>query len=265
MGYSGAFRVLGRFLEPYEQMGSLSTVDIATEPAGLRATLELTLSLDELTHTGSRVAEDGRIELTFETPGIDDSNDDLELEATETRFENDGTVTVTIDASFPTESTSATPTVEDETPQGTETRDVPPFRDRELLAEIYETYDTFAEMKDALGMDVTAETVRRYMVDYGIHEPNSYNTSHDEAPAKPIIADGIGLPEDVTVESFIETVRRSNTIYEVKQGIGIERDDAIEMLKQLNLLDLVVGRLATESERELTREDVIERLRAASS
>jgi hypothetical protein len=174
-------------------------------------------------------------------------------------------------------------------------RDVPPFRDRELLAEVYESCDTFAEMTEALGMDVTAETVRRYMVDHGIHEPNSYDTggsdeheadetaSRDETAAEEetvdpepepepepdstpaVVADGIGLPDDVTVETLIETVKRSNTIYEVRRDIGIEHDDALEMLRELNLLDLVVGRLATEAERDISHDEIVDRLRGASA
>lgn len=163
-------------------------------------------------------------------------------------------------------------------------RDVPPFRDRELLAEVYESCDTFAEMTDALGMDVTAETVRRYMVDHGIHQPNSYDTGESDetetgastvepeaepepepAPTPPVVADGIGLPDDVTVETLIETVKRSNTIYEVRRDIGIEHDDALEMLRELNLLDLVVGRLATEAERDISHDEIVDRLRQASA
>lgn len=157
-------------------------------------------------------------------------------------------------------------------------RDVPPFRDPELLAEVYESCDTFAEMTDAIGMDVTAETVRRYMIDYGIHQPNSYNTDRDtesspeEQAGDPndegspvLLADGIGLPDDVTVETLIETVERSNTLYEVERDIGVDREDALDMLRQLNLLDLVVGRLSTEHERDIDREDVVDRLRQASA
>jgi len=155
-------------------------------------------------------------------------------------------------------------------------RDVPPFRDRKLLAEVYESCDTFAEMTDELGMDVTPETVRRYMVDHDIHQPNSYETGDDgvDGPAReqaddqqPPVAlpDGIGLPDDVTVDSFIETIKRSNTIYEVKRDVGIPQEDALDMLRELNLIDLVVGRLATEGERNITREDIVERLREASA
>jgi hypothetical protein len=186
---------------------------------------------------------------------------------------------------------------EGEGPLASRDRDIPPFRDRELLAEVYESCDTFAEMTEALGMDVTAETVRRYMVDHGIHEPNSYDTGGsdgsepDEAasgaetattegtvdpnpepepesepdPTPAVVADGIGLPDDVTVETLIETVKRSNTIYEVRRDIGIEHDDALEMLRELNLLDLVVGRLATEAERDISHDEIVDRLRRASA
>ena len=175
-------------------------------------------------------------------------------------------------------------------PTGRSSRQVPPFRDPELLAEVYESCETFAEMTEALGMDVTAETVRRYMIEHGIHEPNSYDTSGsadgeesersgdvqteraddeqtsrsdaDRAPV--VLADGIGLPDDVTVDELIETVKRSNTIYEVTRDIGMDREEALTMLRELDLLDLVVGRLA-EADREISRDDVIDRLRQVAT
>lgn len=151
-------------------------------------------------------------------------------------------------------------------PAASSRRDVPPFKDPELLADVYESCDTFAEMAERLEMDVTGETVRRYMIEHDIHEPTTYQTDSDDAGGQPVVlSDGIGLPEDVTVEALIETVKTSNTIHQVKQDIDVEREDALEMLKELNLLDLVVGRLATEGERETTREDVVECLREASA
>lgn len=188
-------------------------------------------------------------------------------------------------------------------------RELPPFKDPDLLREVYESCNTFAEMADAIEMDVTAETVRRYMIDFDIHEPKSYSSSDEdydtngtaksvtdaarsqeesrdpeasdardvgpgsvsghsadsEAETQVVLSDGIGLPEDVTAETLIETVRRSNTLYEVKQDVGIDRQDALQMLQDLNLLDLVMGRLTTETDREISREDIIERLREASA
>jgi hypothetical protein len=181
-------------------------------------------------------------------------------------------------------------------------RSVPPFRDTELLAEVYDTHETFAEMAVALDMDVTAETVRRYMIDAGVHQPASYNTggtdtTDDDAPdaedpttdpdrdrstdgpepsdsadadtdadgSPVVLADGIGLPNDITVETLVEAVKRSNTVHEVERAVGVDHDDALELLRELNLLDLVVGRLATEAERDISRAEVVERLREASA
>ena len=160
-------------------------------------------------------------------------------------------------------------------------RGVPPFKDPELLKEVYDTHDTFAEMADALEMDVTGETVRRYMIDFDIHQPNSYRSGSDDGATEEdetqvageptddgqqlvAISDGIGLPEGISVEDVIDTVNRSNTIYEVKKDLDLERQEAHEMLKELNLMDLVLGRLSDDSGREITREDVIERLRTVS-
>jgi hypothetical protein len=287
------------------------------------------------------------------------------------------------------ETTSAT------TPVPWRDRELPPFRDPDLLADVYDSCETFAEMADALEMDVTAETVRRYMIDFDIHQPNSYdtggdtdaevdgdtdagsepdtetggddggnagrsgaagtddgsqsaaggrpgpdpehgddperdgggrvgmgvdadtntntdadadtntdadaNTNADEetetdgaggvdgeegtdagrgrlaeppasgrtpggSPESPVVlADGVGLPNDVTVEALVETVKRSHTVHEVTRDVGIEHETAIDMLRELDLLDLVVGRLATEADRDIDRDEVVDRLRAASA
>lgn len=49
---------------------------------------------------------------------------------------------------------------------------VPAYKDPDALRDVYEQYDTFPEMTAALGVDVTSETVRRYMVEYDIHDPS---------------------------------------------------------------------------------------------
>ncbi|WP_226042675.1 hypothetical protein [Natrinema sp. DC36] len=49
---------------------------------------------------------------------------------------------------------------------------VPAYKDPNALRDVYEQYDTFPEMTEALGVDVTSETVRRYMVEYDIHDPS---------------------------------------------------------------------------------------------
>jgi hypothetical protein len=188
-------------------------------------------------------------------------------------------------------------------------RTVPPFRDPDLLASVYESCETFAEMADRIDMDVTAETVRRYMIDYEIHQPNTYATAStrddetstpdaegeaatpeteeevrrdaetaeraesttrdetdaDESETPVVLADGIGLPNDVAVETLVEAVKRSNTIYDVERHVGVDREEAVTLLRELGLLDLVVGRLATEAQRDISREVVVDRLREASA
>lgn len=215
---------------------------------------------------------------------------------------------------------------------------VPPFEDIEYLEAVYRTYDTFAEMADVIDMDVTAETVRRYMIDAEVHEPARYSTtssdrddasddhtidttvggtanvingepsdetqnttatdSFDEVdsktseiepadsdpsgvgagPASPtepeaatedteervLIADGIGLPNDVSVEEFIDIVARSKTLYDVQRQLDVERGEAHELLDKHNLLDLVMGQLTMESHRNVTRDEIIGRLQEAS-
>ena len=317
-----ALRELAGFLDGCEEEGLVTDVGLVERhdrggSRELSAEVELTLSLaagrSGLALDGANVDDDGRLALSFESsePVVPAPDGRVEVEPTDARFGPDGAVTLTLAATVPADEGSGTdcPTGETTTdggpaaaegtrledrstgPDGTTPgpdldRDVPPFRDPELLAEVYESCDTFAEMTEAIGMDVTAETVRRYMIDYGIHQPNSYDTGGDgdedaesgvagepESPSpggeeddSPVVlADGIGLPDDVTVETLIETVRSSNTLYEVARDIGLEREDALEALRELDLLDLVVGRLATQDRRDIEREDVIERLRAASA
>lgn len=194
---------------------------------------------------------------------------------------NDDTSAPSPSSVRPDTASTARNTGESETGSSAADGDVPPFRDRELLAEVYESCETFAEMTDALDMDVTAETVRRYMIEHDIHEAATYDTTTDgeeETPsdgptaAEPdardspvVLADGSGLVEDVDIDTLIEVVRESRTIYEVKQKIGLEREDAVDMLRRNDLLDLIAGRLAEHGRTEVTREEIVDRLREGSA
>ncbi|MEF8841195.1 MAG: hypothetical protein V5A62_06160 [Haloarculaceae archaeon] len=327
-----ALRELAGVLDGCEEEGLVTGVGLVErhdrggeDSRELSAEVELTLSPpaedgNGLVLRGASVDGDGRLGLEFGSldPVVPAPDGRVEIEPTDARFGSDGEVTVTLAATVPTGDEPApaeeTTTAEEPTTDGGPTaasgrnRDVPPFRDPELLAEVYDSFDTFAEMTEAIGMDVTAETVRRYMIDYGIHQPNTYDTNGDDAededtvgaeadPASDsdpdgepdtrasipeaegsrataevdedgspvVLADGIGLPDDVTVETLIGTVKASNTLYEVERDIGVDREDALDMLRELNLLDLVVGRLSTQDRRDISREDVVERLREASA
>lgn len=292
MAIGGALRELAAFLEECERAAAVDSVDLAqcneSGESGLSAGVELALSppLSEGTAMelcATSVNADGTLRLGFETDSavIPADDHDVAVEPVEATVTGDGEVRVVLSASVQDEDGDreaetvtpdrdrsfggTDPPADRESPE----RDVPPFKDPDLLASVYESCDTFAEMADTLEMDVTAETVRRYMIDYDIHEPNSYDTAGDATGAgedEPVVlSDGIGLPEEVTVDTLIETVREANTIYEVKRDMGVDREDALELLRELNLLDLVVGRLATEAERDMEREDIVDRLREASA
>jgi len=320
MGIGDAFRELGEFLDECERREqAVETVEVA-DCAGSTSGEELAVDVEVCLATGRResdgcalaarapsIGHDGTLRLELESTEALIPADDyaVDVEPTGATVDADGTVAVAFSAAVPAADpgTSASGDVEVDDPAEPDDSDggepattsvgdsdVPPFKNPDLLADVYESCDTFSEMADSLGMDVTAETVRRYMIDYDIHQPESYRTGSDSGDdgdgadtpdagdgeewtaageagtGQPVVlSDGIGLPDDVTVDTLIETVERSNTIYEVKQDIGIDRQDALDMLQELNLLDLVVGRLATEAERDISRDDVVARLREASA
>jgi len=313
---------LGGFLEECERRTGVITVETVdgidlARPGRAESTVEVTLDLARSNADGAAFSvldlemdEDGSLEfgLASTRPIVPDGDYEVLVDPVDARLQPDATVVVTLSLSVADgeRSSGESPTVSpvsgrERKASDRRDRDVPPFEDTELLSEVYESCDTFREMADELGMDVTAETVRRYMVDHDIHEPNSYDTgpasgggrdedggnsaasagaedrqgTDDEESAETdpedrretpaVRADGIGLPEDVTVDTLIETVRRSNTIYEFKREVGLEREDALDVLRDLHLLEFFTGRLDARSEREITREDVVERLREASA
>lgn len=215
------------------------------------------------------------------------------------------------DESFGSMDRSATPSHNDESRSHSELADlaavrdesVPPYEDTEYLQRLYDSCDTFTEMGQTIEMDVTAETVRRYMIEASIHSPSSYNTAieaeqtdehrsaeetedaeteteTDPKTAKPtaeqspsvtdpvepspdeqLVTDGIGLPEGFQIADIIDAVIDSATVYEVQQHLGLKRQRTQELLQQLNLLDLVMGRLADDSEREVSYEEIATRIR----
>lgn len=228
---------------------------------------------------------------------------------------------------------------------------VPSYKDPDALAAVYERYDTFPEMTEALGADVTSETVRRYMVEYDIHDPSDSrpqahrhaastaeteslprgadseteadradgsSTEGESARESPeiaartsdgsddsaatrdgttedtedgdsaaetdggsvdgetddsaasdsglagksvaeliaatdsgdsddsLVADGLGIPKELTVAELAAIVNESNTLYEAKERLNVSQDHARRLLRQLNLIDLVTRRLGAD-------------------
>jgi hypothetical protein len=194
---------------------------------------------------------------------------------------------------------------------------VPPYEDTRYLRALYEGCETFTEMSRHIEMDVVAETVRRYMIDAGIHDPTPYDTAAatggaaddvqsddtavaDDAPTggtadgpvdaagtedgptggtadestapagtvddgeateEQLVADGTGLPDHLSVEEIVAAVADSATVYEVQRRLGLGQQRTRELLDQLHLLDLVLHRVDSGSDREVTREEVVGRIR----
>jgi len=329
MSVGTSVRSLGTFLEECDDgTGTVHNVEFAGSAdagPGLSADVELTVQVGSSDDSSEGVAvedvaidADGRLSLVLETeaPVVPTDDHNLTVEPTAATVRDDGTIGVSISASDPDDgddrsaadqcSGTDASRAEGDDSSSARDRDVPPFRDPDLLAEVYDSCETFAEMSDAIDMDVTAETVRRYMIDYDIHEPNRYDTgdedadtadpdgevddsaaeaggstadgadssddagdssveSDPDAAAPVVVTDGLGLPDDLTLDALVETVSRSNTVYEVTRDVGLEREEALDLLRRLNLIDLVVGRMSREPERDVGREEILERLRDASS
>ena len=185
---------------------------------------------------------------------------------------------------------------------------VPAYDDTPYLRRLYETSETFAEMSRRIDMDVSAETVRRYMTEAGVHSPTSYETAGGaraasgaddddgtaaeaatdtesvdgaEAAAEPVgrgrrtddgsgtaslpdeqlVADGIGLPEALTLHDVVDAVVDARTVHEVQREVGLEYDRTRQLLTQLNVLDLVVGRVSGDPDQRVTVEVVADRIR----
>ena len=132
-------------------------------------------------------------------------------------------------------------------------------------------------MSRRIDMDVSAETVRRYMTEAGVHSPTSYETAggaraasgadDDDGsgtaslPDEQLVADGIGLPEALTLHDVVDAVVDARTVHEVQREVGLEYDRTRQLLTQLNVLDLVVGRVSGDPDQRVTVEVVADRIR----
>jgi hypothetical protein len=234
-----------------------------------------------------------------------------------------------------------------------------PYRDPTRLQAAYEATESFAAMRDELGVDVSPETVRQYAIRHGVHgrtadgasgtdrsdastqaptgspgeegetdvaPPPDSDAADDPTPAirrldpdepagdRPVVAaavdgsaddvaedapddptaeadgdpddggtvapDGdhaggpggppptdervaVSLPGALTLDEVTASVRTSNTLYEASRALGLDREETTELLDELNLLDLVHGRVATKGRRDDLKTDIEARLRDA--
>ncbi|SFR67565.1 hypothetical protein SAMN04487947_3440 [Halogeometricum rufum] len=170
---------------------------------------------------------------------------------------------------------------------------VPPYEDTPYLRRLYETCDTFVEMSEEIPMDVASETVRRYMIEAGVHDPTSYDTSPaststesldaegtaadggdpgsaastptmeavEAAVEEQVVVDGVALPDGLEVTDVVDAVVESATLFEVQRRLELDRKPTQELLDQLDLLDLVLHRVSEGPKRQVSHEEVTARIR----
>jgi hypothetical protein len=167
--------------------------------------------------------------------------------------------------------------------QSTESK---PYQDPDRLREVYDEYDTFPAMTDALDVDVTAQTVRSNMIQQGIHEPKTNGTDTDagesdteddaqqserevedsfENEEEVVLSDGMGLPAGMTLDEFKTAVHTSRSFLDVQRELGGDRDYTYRILKELNLIDLVHGRLSKKAEREPSLKEIESRIQQSTT
>lgn len=224
-------------------------------------------------------------------------SDDVSLTVDEVTVRDDGTAQFDVSVCLTGQEGAGTPAA-----------GPPAYKDPERLREVYDAYETFPAMTEALGVDVTPKTVRNHMVKHGIHDPGS-NTSSDANGAEPdtesdretatdaaatdvddsqdddaayagndpntngdgelvenrLLSDGHGLPEDLRLADVKTAVQTAATLTEFRRELGIESEQARQLLQNLNLTDLVYGRVATGPNRDVSMGDIETRILSATA
>ncbi|QOS13250.1 hypothetical protein DEQ92_13010 [Haloferax sp. Atlit-6N] len=287
MSVGTSLRRLGEFLEECERTDAANVQEssVAVTETGASADVEFTLSSSAgggsgVGVRGTSLDSDGTIGLTLEVDDVLPSGrEHVAIDAAEVSLDGEPSVVVTVAADAAPAAPKETGDADTESPETVRDPNVPAFEDTPYLEAVYARYETFERMADAFEMDVTDETVRRYMIDQGVHEPSSYETSlagepaaieraptpaSDAGESPEALADGIGLPESVTIDQLADAANDAKTVYEFGKVLGLERMDALELLQDLDLLEFVMGRLTTDDDPDVSREDVVARIRASA-
>ena len=286
---------------------SATPTDVARDGDAVVVTLRLTIGdADRSADEGDVVERDEDRSATTAAFGAQSAGADADTGDPDTAGDDGGNGTSSDIETTDTDATSPLAAVRDES--------VPAYDDTPYLRRLYETCETFAEMSDRIEMDVSAETVRRYMTDAGVHTPTSYETTgrtsassdgtasdakssasvatqsaadtesagESAAPAsrgsladgdreptaslpdEQLVTDGIGLPESLTLHDVVDAVVDARTVHEVQREVGLGYDRTRQLLCQLNVLDLVVGRVTAAHDRTVTVDVVADRIRESA-
>lgn len=178
---------------------------------------------------------------------------------------------------------------------------LPPYEDTGFLQALYDSCDTFAEMNRHLDMEVSTETVRRYMIDAGVHTATPYATSEADDPSTtddrddedgptaltieveepteqtdrrvggPSVSDGPGegretdegFPDGLTTEEVVDAVQASVSLYQVQRRLGLDRRTTRELLDEFDLLEFVYHRIGADPRDETSTAELVERIERA--
>jgi hypothetical protein len=123
---------------------------------------------------------DGDIILTVHLRIDPQKADDAMPDSDDRETVDEGTTPPPMDESDPEEPETENPEADEDSDPTNDlaaVRDesVPPYEDTAYLRRLYETCDTFTQMSETIAMEVSSETVRRYMITADIHDPESYD------------------------------------------------------------------------------------------
>lgn len=282
MAISTAFEEVSEILGRLEGR-DIDIHDIALDETGIRNGDQLSVDLGVSIPVLADI--EGRDGVSIDVGDIDLHEEDLVVELTAT------VPTRNADA-HDVDTAPAEPegSVRSATADATEKRSA--YKDPEALRAVYEEYDTFPKMTNALDVDVTSETVRRHMVKYGIHTPPSASDGQAEADTEgdssggdvaedsvgtvPVAdalaatervaddetlrADGLGIRQDLTIGKLADIVNRSRTVYETQRRLDTERELTRRFLEELDLLEFVTGRLSSGTNKGITPAEIWRRI-----
>ena len=164
---------------PSTPHAAVSVTDATVEADEDRALLRLSVSIEPTGPTASTT-----------TTGIADTgSSDTDRSATE----SNASTTVSPSESEPrsassessasSSSTSTASSASSTSFEAIRDESVPAYEDVPYLQSLYEECENFREMSRLITMDVSSETVRRYMIEADIHQPASYDTTSTDTEA----------------------------------------------------------------------------------
>ena len=187
-----SFESLGEILQKLSTEGwSVCQIEAVTKDhneASLLAEIEVSKPFSELPSESDAPAlelrasaiYDGGIHLTFHSPALADGPSTVDaafeqavtLHTTDADFA-DGRIELTLEMVIKPGQESGDDGRNNIDAELAAARDgnIPPYKDTDYLQHLYDSCESFREMSERIDVDVSSSTVRRYMIDVGIHSP----------------------------------------------------------------------------------------------